>query len=358
MHSLWSRDSYTNQENPDLTLTLISIGLNSHLDISVRAVEVAKRSDKVYAETYTMKLETDPSQLSELIGKTVEPLAREALEENSDNIINEATLSDVAVLVGGDALTATTHISMLIDAIKSGIKTYVVHGSSILTAIAETGLSLYKFGRTVTVPLPEKGPVNTVIRTIKENQEHGLHTLVLLDLDIPNSRYLTIPQALDRLMEAGFPRDTLTVGVARLGSSTSIIRADTAQSIAELDFGEPPHALVVPGSLHFQEEKGLKILADCPDDLLKGRVVRGEVDQLIEKYSSSCRRVLSDVNFLNLPKDIDINDIRELLDHASRYLDDAEYYKAEQKPVALTSVAYAEGILDALKLLRLVEFEW
>jgi FAD synthetase len=50
--------------------------------------------------------------------------------------------------------------------------------------------------------------------------------------------------------------------------------------------------------------------------------------------------------------------VKEMLEHTERYLDDAEYYRGEQKAVALTSVAYAEGILDALKLLGLVEFEW
>jgi FAD synthetase len=59
-----------------------------------------------------------------------------------------------------------------------------------------------------------------------------------------------------------------------------------------------------------------------------------------------------------LPKTIDKASVAQLLDHTKRYLEDAEYYRGEDKPVALTSVAYAEGILDALKLLGLAEFEW
>ncbi|MBD3171368.1 DUF357 domain-containing protein, partial [Candidatus Bathyarchaeota archaeon] len=38
--------------------------------------------------------------------------------------------------------------------------------------------------------------------------------------------------------------------------------------------------------------------------------------------------------------------------------DDAEYYRTDKKPTALTCVAYSEGILDALKLLGILEFEW
>jgi len=41
-----------------------------------------------------------------------------------------------------------------------------------------------------------------------------------------------------------------------------------------------------------------------------------------------------------------------------RYLEDAEHYAEERRATALASVSYAEGILDALRLLGLVEFEW
>ena len=41
------------------------------------------------------------------------------------------------------------------------------------------------------------------------------------------------------------------------------------------------------------------------------------------------------------------------------YLEDAKYYKAQGKfETSLTSVAYCEGLLDALRLLGAVKFEW
>jgi len=49
----------------------------------------------------------------------------------------------------------------------------------------------------------------------------------------------------------------------------------------------------------------------------------------------------------------------ELFDHARRYLEDAKYYFAKNMfEVALASVAYCEGVLDALRLLGFVKFEW
>jgi diphthine synthase len=342
-----------------VTLTLISIGLNSHRDLSLKAMDAARNADALYAETYTMKLDTDPQRLGETIGRTVQHLTRGRLEEDADRLLDEATNRDVAVLVGGDALTATTHISLVVDAARRGVPIKIIHGSSVFTAVAETGLSLYKFGRTVTVPLHEKGPVDSVIRALHENLEHGLHTLILLDLDEPNKRYLTIGQAITRLEETGeFSMETLLVGVARLGSENTVIKADTARSLKKFDFGEPPQAMVAPGRLHFMEEEALKALAGCPPELLKDRKVQGETDTLIEKYSTGCRRVLEELRTSQKPTTIDGASVAELLNHTKRYLDDADYYRGEDKPVALTSVAYAEGILDALKLLGLVEFEW
>jgi FAD synthetase len=49
----------------------------------------------------------------------------------------------------------------------------------------------------------------------------------------------------------------------------------------------------------------------------------------------------------------------EVLDQARRYLKDAIYFMNEKKfETALASVAYSEGLLDALRLLGLVEFQW
>ncbi len=49
----------------------------------------------------------------------------------------------------------------------------------------------------------------------------------------------------------------------------------------------------------------------------------------------------------------------EVLDQARRYLKDATYFMREKKfETALTSVVYSEGLLDALRLLGLVKFQW
>ncbi|MGD2201429.1 MAG: diphthine synthase [Candidatus Bathyarchaeota archaeon] len=345
-----------------MTLTLISIGLTDEKDLSQRALQAARDSTTLYAELYTTILDTDTTRLSTLIGRPIQELTRPQMEENSDTLIKEAATKDIGILVGGDALTATTHIALLIEAIKKGVETRVIHGSSILTAIAETGLSPYKLGRTVTLPLPEKAPPTTVLKTLKQNREHGLHTLILLDLDTEHQQTQTINQAIQTLIQSRQPqtynRDTLTIGISHLGWRDQKIRADTAHNLANHDFGDPPHTLLIPGELHFLEAEALKTLADCPTEALENHSPKGELDTLIQKYSTSCKTVIKDLETQDHPQKIDLEETKALIKHAERYLKDAEYYALERKATALTSVSYAEGVLDALKLLGLVKFEW
>jgi diphthine synthase len=355
--------SHPHEKEFTMTLILISIGLADEYDLSQKALREARECDILYAELYTTILSTDIERLSTLIGRHIEPLSREAYEESSGRFLEEALEKKVGILVGGDALTATTHISLLLEAQKKKIPAKVIHGSSILTAVAETGLSLYKLGRTVTLPLPEKAPPDTVLQTLDENREQGLHTLILLDLNTETGQNITVNQAIETLLNArrpeSFSKKTLTVAVARVGWEDSVIHADVAGNLRNRFFGPPPQVLIVPGNLHFLEAEALKIIGGCPDETLKGWAPRGEFDRLIEKYSKSCNKVVDNLVYAELPKEITQEEVKKLIGHAARYLKDAEYYcERTRKATALASVSYAEGILDALRLLGLVEFNW
>ncbi len=51
--------------------------------------------------------------------------------------------------------------------------------------------------------------------------------------------------------------------------------------------------------------------------------------------------------------------VSSVLSYASDYLEDAKYYKVQGNlETSLTSVAYCEGLLDALRLIGAVKFEW
>jgi len=48
-----------------------------------------------------------------------------------------------------------------------------------------------------------------------------------------------------------------------------------------------------------------------------------------------------------------------ILDHAKRYFEDTLYYCDQKRfETALVSIAYCEGLLDALRLLEMVKFQW
>ncbi|MCX8171742.1 MAG: DUF357 domain-containing protein [Candidatus Bathyarchaeota archaeon] len=53
------------------------------------------------------------------------------------------------------------------------------------------------------------------------------------------------------------------------------------------------------------------------------------------------------------------NFVKEVVDEAKRYFEDAKYYlERKEYEVSLASIAYCEGLLDALRILRIAEFEW
>jgi hypothetical protein len=57
-----------------------------------------------------------------------------------------------------------------------------------------------------------------------------------------------------------FTEDTVVVGVARAGSEDCMMVAGRVKDLLNHDFGSPPHALVVPGKLHFLEKEAIQML--------------------------------------------------------------------------------------------------
>jgi FAD synthetase len=80
---------------------------------------------------------------------------------------------------------------------------------------------------------------------------------------------------------------------------------------------------------------------------------------LAAKYIASAEKVLGELKQTQTPINVGGEAVLEVLRWAADYLEDAKYYKAQGKlETSLTSVAYCEGLLDALRLIGAVEFEW
>src|SRR3989344_5369148 len=157
-------------------LTLIGLGLNDEKDISIKGLEIVKNADIVYLENYTSSLQCSKQALDKFYGKEIQLLEREVLED-ATAILSQAAYNNIVLLIVGDVFSATTHISLFQEAKQKGIEVKVVHNASVLNAIGITGLELYKFGKTTSIPFHKS---ETPYKVIKEN--FPLHTLCLLDL--------------------------------------------------------------------------------------------------------------------------------------------------------------------------------
>jgi diphthine synthase len=254
-------------------LVFIGLGLNDEKGITVKGLEETKSADQVFMEQYTnLMADFSLARFEALCGKKVRVVSRRTLEEENGKVILEAAkVGKTVFLVPGDPFIATTHVTLRIDAEKQGIKTRIVHGTSIMSTIVSlSGLHNYKFGKTVTVPFPENFS-ETPYNVIAQNKKAGLHTLCLLDLNANENLFLSINQAIKMLREVEEKKkldavtpDTVAVVIARAGGSNPTLKADFIKDLANYDFGQPPYSLIFPGELHFMEVDSLIAFAGAP----------------------------------------------------------------------------------------------
>jgi diphthine synthase len=265
-----------------MTLYLIGLGLHDEKDITIRGKEIVRKSSKVYLEDYTAVLHCGKGALEREYGKKIEQAGRTLVENHGDEIIDMAGKEDVAFLVAGDPVSATTHTDLLLRAAKKGVRFEVVNNASVMTAVGIVGLQLYKYGRTTSIVFSQEGwEVEAHYDAIKENKERGLHTLCLLDIKTgepskeslkrgkgpaEKPRFMTVNEAIKSLLdiekkrkEGVFTEETLCAGCARLGAPDYKIKAGTAKRLLNEDFGGPMHCLIVPGKLHFVEQEALEL---------------------------------------------------------------------------------------------------
>jgi len=254
-------------------ITFIGLGLYDEQDVSLKGFNEIKKSDEVYAEFYTSKLVgATYKKLEKKFDKKINIITREQTEKG-DILIDSAKNQKIAFITAGDPMTATTHVDLRIRAIKKGIETKIIHGSSIVTAVTGLlGLQNYKFGRTTTLAYPEgeyfpTSPYNV----IRNNKKIGLHTLVLLDIQADKEKYMTAGEGINLLLKMEkilnkklFNKESIVCVVARAGSDKPIVRAGAIKDLLKIDFGPTLHSIVIPGKLHFIEIDALIILAQLP----------------------------------------------------------------------------------------------
>ncbi len=260
-------------------LVFIGLGLHDELGLSIRGQAEAKSCDRLFAEFYTSVMPgLNLENLERTVGKPVKVLSRAEVEEKPEQVIlSWAKAGKVGFLVPGDPMVATTHVDLRLRAHKVGIRTRIIHAASAASAAAGvTGLQSYKFGRTVTIPVSWQGDFpESIYLAIKNNLASGLHSLVLLEMDVENKRHITIPKALEQLLGVSKRRskttiaaETLAVGIARLEAPDMKVQAGTVSELVQTDFGEPPYVAIFPGQLHFVEAEALEQFCGARKELV------------------------------------------------------------------------------------------
>lgn len=251
------------------SLSLVGIGTSDEKGISLAGLECLRSCEKIFAESYTNLMpEGTLQRLEKLAGKKIELLGREAVE-GERTLLEAASSSNTALVVSGDPMIATTHISLLIAARKRGIGVKIFHAASILSAaIGESGLQAYKFGKIVTLAYwRENYKPMTAYEVISENLSRGLHTLLLLDIDEalgpmePGAAAELLLEMEAQGKKGLFSPETKLVLLQGVGWPSP------ARAYASIDDlrGRPkggssgPAVLIVPSKLHFLEQEFLAL---------------------------------------------------------------------------------------------------
>ncbi len=241
--------------------SIIGAGLRCE-QLTPEAIREIKERSEVYVDVYTSLY---PGGLLNCISKYKDNV-KEARREDLEGEFLEGK-EDVALVVAGDPFAATTHVALYLEAKNKGFDVRVIPGISALqVARTKSGLSQYRFGRTVTMMYPREGInfAESVYYAIKDNDSLNLHTIILLETGYDKS--MTAPEAARLLLEE-FKRkgedvsERVVIAMARLCWDDEVIKAMSLGELSESDLGGPPHLIVVPSPrLHPIEEEFLETL--------------------------------------------------------------------------------------------------
>ncbi|CAG9789318.1 unnamed protein product [Diatraea saccharalis] len=248
---------------------LIGLGLGDAKDITVKGLEIIRKCDKVLLEGYTSILTIGKDALEQFYGRPLVIADRELCESGIDDILEESKEKEIALLVVGDPLGATTHTDMLLRAKQLGVKSQIVHNASIMNAVSCCGLQLYNFGETVSIPYwTNTWKPDSFFEKILNNYSRNLHTLCLLDIKVKepteesltkkvrqymDPKFMSVKEASAQLVEiiennpaSGISKTCSAVGLCRVGASDQRIVVKSLEEMQHFDLGPPLHSLVIP----------------------------------------------------------------------------------------------------------------
>jgi len=338
-------------------LWFIGLGISGSKSIPNEAIEILSKADVVYLEQFTSPIsKADLEKIKKMTEGEFKPVKRWLVEDGNE-ILENAKKKKVVLLSYGDPYIATTHIELRARAIEAKIKTHSIHASSSLTSmIGECGLHFYKVGRIATI-MSEMNSLTTPYYVIYKNIIEGNHTVLLLEYNQDKSFFLDPKDALNGLIETekGQKRNvisesTYAIVASRIGFKDQSIISGKISSLKKIDFGKPPHTLIITGRLHFTESDALKVLGKCIDVPTDNSEITVKISkQMMKKYVPMVREALEEI----IPHYKDQKEFQVILENAELYIQDAEKFLEDgQDEVAILSIGYADGLVDALRLAK------
>ena len=341
-------------------LTFLGLGISGFQSIPNEGIEALSKADIVYLEQFTSPIKkSDLTKIKKTVTKGEFRLAKRWLVEDGKEILDNAKKKKVVLLSYGDPYIATTHIELRTRAIEDKIKTRSVHASSSLTSmVGECGLHYYKIGRIATI-MSEMNSLTTPYYVIYKNIIEGNHTILLLEYNQDKDFFLDPKIALEGLLDTEngqrrkvISNSTYAIVASRIGLKDQKIIAGKLSRLKkrDMDFGQPPHTIIIPGRMHFTESDAIKILGECidkPDD--NSDKVEKISNQMLKKYVPMIRDAIKEIE----PLYKDQKEYCEILKNAELYIQDAEKFLEDgHDEVAVLSIGYADGLVDALRLAK------
>ncbi|MDC1103385.1 diphthine synthase [Nitrosopumilus sp.] len=343
-------------------LSFVGLGISGFESIPIEGLEAISKADIVYLEQFTSPIgKSDVDKIQNAIkGEFIQ--AKRWLVEDGKEILEKSKEKNVVLLAYGDPYIATTHIELRTRAIELKIETRSIHASSSLTSmIGECGLHFYKVGKIATI-MSEMKSLTYPYYIIYKNIIEGNHTVLLLEYNQNKDFFLDPKDALKELLETeeGQGRKVLTessyaIVASRIGFKDQTIVSGKLSSLAQTDFGKPPHTVIIPGRLHFTESDALKLFGQCIDEPFDNSEKTEKISkQMMEKYVPMVREALEEI----IPYYKNQKEFEVILDNAERYIDQAEIFLSEGRDEnAILSIGYADGLVDALRLAKGLEFK-
>lgn len=240
-----------------MTFYLIGLGLDLN-SISCNAKEILKKCDKIYLEGYTVDFPYKIESLKKELDVNLEILERKLVED--EHLLKEAKTQNIALLVYGDSLSATTHTQLIIGCKKKEIDYQIFHNTSILISIAQTGLQLYKFGKISSMPKWQKSYQPTsFLDYVIENQKINAHSLILIDIGLKFNDSLTQLKEACKLKDFNLEK---TIVINNSGLKTQKIYYDSIENLEKINNIQPPFCLIIPSKMHFLEQEALKFSSE------------------------------------------------------------------------------------------------